>query len=180
MQETNLADWLSAIGSVGAVIVSVGLFRASERNRRLSERAEARNAALLVLPRFSDAARTLTWTLDRIVNGHDPRNLGSDESGKIELGYLRASFLEFEAVLPAIGILGVSAPATQHAFHLFRKLRDDVDGYYDDDFPQSAVVAFKGEAWAETQELLRNAEANMRSAIEQMLRLLESDETRGK
>ncbi|MCU0996844.1 hypothetical protein [Stenotrophomonas maltophilia] len=180
MQETNLADWLSAVGSVGAVIVSVGLFYASQRDRLQSERAQARNAALLVLPQFRNAASTLTWTLDRVVNGYDPRNLGSDEDGRIELGFLRRSFAVFEPVLPAIGILGVSAPATQQAFHLFRKLRDDVDSYYDDDFPQDAVAAFDGDAWAETQDLLKKADAKMSLAIAQMLMLLESKDTRGK
>lgn len=174
MEWGNVADWVSAIGSLLAVAVSVGLFAASQADRRASDAASARNAALMVLPHFREAERSLSWSLAQLESGKDPSLIGVDESGAdFSVGYLRREFSSFSACLPAIGQLGAAVRDAQVAFQHYRELSEDLEGYQQQDVWPGDRITYDLPGWPKTYGLLEQAEQKMRKAVAEIVRLLQ-------
>ena len=174
MESGNVADWVSAIGSLLAVGVSVGLYAASQADRRASDASNARNAALMVLPHFRDAERSLTWSLEQLQSGKNPSSIGVDESGaNISIGHLRREFGRFSACLPAIAQLGAAVRDAQVAFQHYRELSEDLEGYEQQDVWPGDRITYDLPGWTKTYDLLRQAEERVRKAVSAITRLLQ-------
>ncbi|KGM22467.1 hypothetical protein LI87_0116600 [Stenotrophomonas maltophilia] len=174
MELGSVADWVSGAGSMVGVAVSVWLFFRSQRDTRAAAAATARNAALVVLPEFKKAERTLTWALTQLDGGRKPGFIGTDESGEdFGVGYLRERFADLEKVLPSIGLLGAAGHAAQSAYYHFRELSEDLGEYIAPDHWFDDPVTYEGEAWVATYALLKRTQEKMQRAVADMVRLLQ-------
>lgn len=168
------AAWISAGGSFAAVVVSVWLHHASLSDRKAADATAARNAALVVLPKFRAAEKALTWSLNRLKAGCNPNRIGNDGPGQeFGIGYLRLRFDSFAPTVEAIGQLGVAAAAAQSAYHHFRELSADLDEYSQQDVSPDELISYDGEAWVATYALLQQTESKMRTAVAEIARLLQ-------
>lgn len=166
------AAWVSAGGSLLAIGVSVWLHYASLSDRKAADATAARNAALVVLPKFNQAAEDLSWSLSRLREGRNPNVLGSDESGDIGIGRLRRAFDRFEPTIESIGQLGRAAAPAQAAYQLFRELSVDLAAYIAPDHFPGDPVAYEGEAWTKTSALIQRTEEKVRGAVAEIVSLL--------
>lgn len=175
MEEANLADWFSAVGSVAGVAVSVVLFWRSRSERKETASTIARGAALAVLPAFRIAEHSLTWSLGQLKDGRKPHYIGTDEDSiGFGVGWLAGDFDRFQHVLTSISQLGPASRSAQRAFHHYRELRDDLRGYDQEHLLEHESPSYEGDAWRATYDRIRRTELEMKAAVAQIVTLLQN------
>ncbi|MEA9794539.1 hypothetical protein ACCQ23_05880 [Xanthomonas axonopodis pv. phyllanthi] len=165
MDTGSLADWLGAIGSVGAVGAALYLHWQTVGERKEIEASQSRSAALSMLAVFRAAAEEFEWTIHQLDDGKSPNELGTDEDQQaITVGRLIRFRKELLPFLQSMAALGSAAPIVQAAYAAVDKMVHDFEPYFFDIFPGDPV--FIGERWPASEKVLRHAADLVQQACE--------------
>ena len=165
MDTGSVADWLGAIGSVGAVGAALYLHWQTVGERKAIEVSQSRSAALSMLASFRLASSEFEWTVHQLDDGKSPNELGTDEDQQtITVGRLVRFRKELLLSVQSIAALGPTAAIVQAAYAAVDKMVHDFEPYSFDIFPGDPV--FVGERWPASDKLLRYAADLVKQACE--------------
>ncbi|WP_164162793.1 hypothetical protein U2S91_04315 [Stenotrophomonas maltophilia] len=173
MDVGNVADWVGVAGSLLAIAVSVGLHRSSVTARKEVEVAQAKSAALQILPLLRAASREFSFARQALKDGRSPDAVGKDDSGPISVATLGQWESRLAQFLPTMAALGVNAHHVQRAFALIQSLHDDFYTYEEAPDAMPGDPRFVGERWPETQALLFAATEALETSVAELQRTVE-------
>lgn len=150
----SIADWVAAGGSLAAVGASYYLHRQSVSARKDLESAQARSAALTLLPGFREANRAFAWTAGQLAAGKKPDMLGTDPYQRtIHMGDLELHKKELLPHVATMALLGPASASAQAAYLAVEKLADELSGYGIGADPDDWI--FVGPSWPDTEAHFR-------------------------
>lgn len=165
MATSDAAAWVSAIGGLLAVGVSVYLHWQTVRLQKDRDRLHSRSAAMHVLSDFREAASQLSFVVRHLRDGNSQNEIPSGYGPEtVSLGYLRPYLnkaLEHMGVLPT---LGAAAKITQAATGDLLELVRHLDSYSDPEAPDE--WRYVGPQWPLTEQHLSLCEGRVAAAIE--------------
>lgn len=154
MNAGSIADWVAAGGSLAAVGASYYLHRQSVAARKALEGAQARSAALTLLPEFREANRDFVWTARQLADGKKPDRLGTDLYQKtIDMGDLKRHQKKLAPHVSTMALMGSAAPQAQSAYLAIEKLADDLSRYGIGADPEDWI--YVGPDWPNTEAHFR-------------------------